>query len=56
MAMIYPSRNETILELAKFFLEEFASDAAGVGDWVAQGGIDIDHLVEQVKRIKAELE
>jgi hypothetical protein len=40
------SKDEFLQELVEFFLEEFAQDPAGVGDWFAQGDHDIDAFYE----------
>jgi hypothetical protein len=47
-------REEVIKTLAEFFLDSFAEDAAGVADWIAQGGQDVDMFYEDVKLIKAD--
>ena len=35
--------------LAEFFMDSFREDSVGVGDWVAQGGDDIDELISILK-------
>jgi hypothetical protein len=37
--------------LAEFFLEDFSQDAAGVGDWLAQGGEDADEIIPKVRAV-----
>lgn len=37
--------------LAQFFVDEFREDAAGVGDWLAQGGQDADELVPRIQAL-----
>jgi hypothetical protein len=38
--------------LAEFFLDQFAEDAAGVGDWLAQGGTDVDSFYTDVQALR----
>jgi hypothetical protein len=40
--------------LAEFFRDSFAEDPAGVGEWLAQGGTDVDAFVHEVNRRLAE--
>lgn len=42
--------------LIEFFLESFQEDAAGVGDWFAQGGHDIDQFYAAVIRRQNKLQ
>lgn len=37
--------------LIEFFREEFANDAASVGDWLAQGGDDPDEFMFALERL-----
>lgn len=41
--------NELAMLLCEFFLDEFREDAAGVGDWLAQGGQDPDEVITSVQ-------
>lgn len=41
-------KNEVIRTLVEFFLDQFAEDASGVGEWIAQGEQDVDAFYEAV--------
>lgn len=45
--------NKVIETLAEFFLDGFAEDAAGVGEWLAQSGQDVDNFYPAVEKLKA---
>jgi hypothetical protein len=45
-------KNEVIKTLVEFFLDQFAEDASGVGEWVAQGGQDVDAFYEAVLELR----
>ena len=45
-------KDQTIKTLAEFFLDEFAEDAAGVADWLAQSGQDADEFYEAVRALR----
>lgn len=42
------NRNDVVRILIEFFRDSFAEDPAGVGDWFAQGGNDIDTFVAEI--------
>ena len=42
------NRDNVTSILVEFFREEFAEDPAGVGDWFAQGGNDIDAFIGEL--------
>jgi len=44
------TRDQILAELAEFFRDSFREDAAGVGDWFAQGDHDIDEFVLALDR------
>lgn len=43
---------ETLIE---FFLDDFSQDAAGVGDWLAQGDNDPDEFIDQLYELREAL-
>lgn len=45
------NRDDFYNNLATFFRDEFATDPVGVGDWLAQGGIDVDAFVAELDRL-----
>ncbi len=42
------NKEEAYCILVEFFMDSFREDPAGVGDWFAQGGNDIDAFYEIV--------
>lgn len=44
------TRYELSKILAEFFRDGFAEDAAGVADWLAQGGVDADEFVTELNK------
>ena len=47
------AERENAKVFAEFFLDEFETDAAGVGDWTVQTGNDIEALYLAAKAIRA---
>lgn len=43
---------KVIQTLAEFFLEEFDNDASSVGEWLAQGGQDVEKFYKAVQSLK----
>jgi hypothetical protein len=46
------SKDEVIKTLAEFFMDAFADDPGGVGEWLADSGQDADEFYEAAKSIK----
>lgn len=42
------NRGEFYQTLAEFFRDSFAEDAAGVGEWLAQSGQDVDEFIQEL--------
>ena len=38
--------------LVEFFVEAFAEDPVGVGDWLAQGGQDVDQFLKDLEQFR----
>ena len=45
-------KDDALRILIEFFRDSFNEDAAGVGDWFAQGGNDIDEFVALIDKIQ----
>lgn len=45
------NRDDFYAVLAAFFRDAFQEDPAGVGDWFAQGGNDIDAFVRELDQL-----
>ena len=45
-------REAVVQVLVKFFLDEFSSDASGVGDWLTQSGQDVDAFYAAVQAMR----
>lgn len=50
--MVLEGQLRSMRTFADFFIDEFCADPSGVGDWAAQGGEDIDALVELATRMR----
>lgn len=45
------NRDDFYAILAEFFRDSLAEDAAGVGDWLAQGGHDVDVFISELNQL-----
>lgn len=45
------NKDDFYAALAEFFRDSFAEDPLGVGDWLAQGGTDVDEFVSELNRL-----
>lgn len=46
------NKDVVISVLAEFFQDSFKDDPIGVGDWIAQGGTNVDLFVEMVALLR----
>ncbi len=42
------NRDDFYAILASFFRDSFEEDPMGVGDWLAQGGQDVDRFIQEL--------
>jgi hypothetical protein len=45
------SNEELLVELARFFMDDFHDDPAGAGEWSASGLYDVDEFYSSVAKI-----